>query len=205
MKKFILLIILLIPIKLFAPNDFTYKGRMKLMMENEIINNNLIRLKDNSIKTRKEVFKLAQETIEIYLNRGNYKQYFPNLQDSISYGLACIFVSESSNTLGQSARSSLWLNHNNPFGLTSNRGTKLLSWELINGEKVIMYRTFQTFTSFQQAIDYLMINCLLKQRFSKAVNSCYIKDFLYGLYEGYFMSNSKWPTWAYNQIYLKYV
>lgn len=199
MKKLILLIILLIPFKLFAPNQ---KINIKLIGENYIINKNLDLLKDNQLKTREEVFNLAQETIEIYLNRGNYKQHFPNLQDSISYGLACIFVSESSNKLGESARSSLWIKYNNPFGLTCSQGKRLISWEMINGNKVIMYRNFQTFTSFQKAIDSLIIS-LQKKNYDKTRNSETVKEFLDNLINNGYATNKNWSSWAYNNIYLK--
>lgn len=200
MKNLMLLTILLIPLKLFAPNTANYKKDIFFMMETSIIEDNLRVLKNDSIKSRKEVFKLAQETIEIYLNRGNYKQYFPNL-DSISYGLACIFVSESSNSKGQSAKSSLWLKHNNGFGLTCSQGKRLISWEMINGNKVIMYRNFQTFTSFQAAIDSL-IKSLRKDNYNKTRNSSSIKEFLYNLQRDGYCTNTNWPEFAFNQIYL---
>lgn len=196
-----LLTILLIPLKLFAPNTANYKKDIFFMMETSIIEDNLRVLKNDSIKSRKEVFKLAQETIEIYLNRGNYKQYFPNIQDSISYGLACIFVSESSNSLGHSAKSSLWLQSNNPFGLTCSQGRKLISWEMINGKRIVMYRNFQTFTSFQAAIDSL-IKSLRKDNYNKTRNSSSIKEFLYNLQKNGYCTNKYWPEFAYKQIYL---
>ncbi|MCK9429321.1 MAG: hypothetical protein M0R17_04905 [Candidatus Omnitrophica bacterium] len=205
MKKFILLIIFLIPLKLFAPNLSIkeHSIRIKYIKENILITNNLIKLKDNQIKSRKEVFDLAQETIEIYLNRGDYKKHFPNL-DSLSYGLACIFVSESSNSLGQSARSSLWLKSNNPFGLTASKGRKLISWELIKGNKVVCYRNFQTFTSFKDAIDGLINSSLIKKNYDKTRNSSSIKEFLYNLQRDGYCTNKHWPEFAYNQIYLKF-
>jgi hypothetical protein len=184
MKKLILLIILLIPFKLFAPSlsEQEFKNKVKYLSENILIENNLIKLKDNRVKSRKEVFELAQPIIDIYLERGNYKELFPNL-DSVSYGLTCIFVSESSNSLGQSAKSSLWLQHNNPFGLTSSQGRKLLSWEMINGNRVIN-------------------SALIKKNYNKTRNSSSIKEFLYNLQRDGYCTNKYWPKFAYNQIYL---
>lgn len=205
MKKCISLIILLIPFKLLAPtlNSVEYKASMEYLIENITINNNLFKLKDNQIKNRKEVFELAQPIIEIYLKRGNYKQHFPNL-DSISYGITCIFVSESSNKLGQSAKSSLWLQHNNPFGLTSSQGKKMLSWEMVNGKRVIMYRNFQTFTSLENAVDGLINSSLIKKNYNKTRNSSSVKEFLYNLQKDGYCTNKYWSNFAYNQIYLNF-
>jgi hypothetical protein len=202
MKKIILLLILLLPLNVFAPNKDA--KHLKFISESLFIQTNLEILQDKTIKTREKVFKLVQPIIEIYLERKGYKQHFhPNLQDSLSYGLSCIFVSESSNKLGRPAMSSLWLTHNNPFGLTSSKGTRLMSWEMINGKRVNMYRTFKQFTSFEESIDSLIKDYLMKRNFNNARNSESIKDFLYNLYKGNYMTNKYWPKFAYNQIYLK--
>ena len=202
MKKFILLIILLLPINLFAP--IKHLKHLNFLEEEYFLQKRIERLQDNSIKTRQEVFTLAQESIEIYLTRGNYKQFFPYMQDSISYALACIFVSESSNRLGQSAKSSLWITHNNPFGLTSSRGVTLKSWEMINNKRVIMNRTFKQFDSFELSIKSLIEDYLFKKNFTNVRNSYTVKEFLDSLYKGNYMTNKNWPNWAYNSIYLKY-
>jgi len=202
MKKFILIIILLIPFKLFAPNMSNYERNIKLLMENDFINNNLMQLKNNSIKSRKEVFKLAQPVIDIYLKRHNYHLLFPNMQDSISYAITCIFLSESSNKLGQCAKSSLWLNYNNPFGLTSHQGIKLVSWEMIKKKKVIMKRTFKIFNSLEEAITSLIQDYLSNRRFINTCNSYSIKQFLFNLQRDGYCTNTAWPKTMYN-IYLK--
>jgi len=202
MKKFILMIIILITFKLFYTKLSNYERNIKLLMENYFINNNLMQLKDNSIKSRKEVFKLAQPVIDIYLKRHNYHLLFPNMKDSISYAITCIFLSESSNKLGQCAKSSLWLNYNNPFGLTSHQGVKLVSWEMIKKKKVIMKRTFKIFSSLEEAITSLIQDYLSNGRFVNTCNSYSIKQFLFNLQRDGYCTNPHWNSMIYN-IYLK--
>lgn len=207
MKRVVLtLVTLLFTLSSYAPLESEIISNRVMIIEfeeNQLITQNLYKLTDRAVKTRTEVYKLVQPVIEIYMKRGNYKQLFPLLQDSISHALACIFVSESSNTLGQSAKSSLWLNHFNPFGLTSTNGVTKQSWEMIEGKKVIMNRTFKTFNNFQEALDSLLINYLNKTRFSKARESTGVKHFFDNLYICGYMTNKYWPDFAYSQIYLK--
>ncbi len=205
MKKLVLVIILLIPLKLFAPNSNHNDDLLiSKIIENKVIENNLNLLKNDSIKTRKEVFKLAQPVIDIYLKRNNYHLLFPNMQDSVSYAITCIFLSESSNSLGQSAKSTLWLKHNNPFGLTSTQGVKLVSWELIRGEKIVMKRTFKIFNSFEEAISSLIQDYLSNGRFVNTLNSYSIKEFLFNLQRDGYCTNTNWDNMMYN-IYLKQI
>lgn len=163
---------------------------------------NIVDLKDGKIRTRKEVYHLIQPVIEYQMKLHGYNEHF-DLSDSVSYAIACIFVSESSNGKGHSARSSLWLEHNNPFGLTSTQGTTKLSWEMINGKKVVMHRTFRTFDNFEEAFNVLMTEYLFKPRYDKLLNSKTVKGFLYDLYECGYMTNRFWSSFAYNDIYLK--
>lgn len=204
MKKTILLLIFLIPLKLFAPvfDNASYNKQIVFSLENILINDNLNILKDSTRKTREEVFNLAEPIIDIYLKRKNYHFYFPNM-DSLSYAITCIFVSESSNYKGESARSSLWLTHNNPFGITSGKGKSYRTWEEINGKRVVMNRRFATYQTFSDAIDSLMKNCLLKKSYSTTANSSNVKEFLYNLQKDNYMTDSNWPNFAYNLIYLK--
>lgn len=198
-----LLCIFMMPIKSYAPqiDDSIIKETNKYIIENQVLTKNLNLLKDSSLKTRKEVFELVQPIIEIYLKRGEYHNCFPNL-DSVSYAISCIFVSESSNHLGQSARSTLWLSHNNPFGITSSRGKTYKSWEMIDGKRVIMNRTFCTYNSFSDAIDSLMSDCLLKNSYTLTANSQSVKEFLFNLHRNKYMTNKNWPKFAYEKIYL---
>jgi hypothetical protein len=152
---------------------------------------------------RKEVFNLVQPVIELYLKRHDWKIIFPNMEDSISHAMACIFVSESSNGKGHPARSSLWMLHNNPFGLTARQGVTKKSWELINHKRVVMDVTFRTFDSFEDAIESLIWDYLMRERFSIVRQSGSVKEFLYNLYKGGYMTNYNWPKFAYNEIYLK--
>jgi len=205
MKKLVLVIILLIPFKLFAPNiNHNYDYDIKRIKDDNLIQNNLSVLKNDSIKTRKEVFKLAQPVIDIYLKRSKYHLLFPNMQDSISYAITCIFLSESSNRLGQSAKSTLWLHANNPFGLTGHQGVTLLSWELIRGEKIICKRTFKIFNSLEEAVTSLIHDYLSNGRFVNTCNSYSIKEFLFNLQREGFCTNTCWSKMMYN-IYLKQV
>ena len=201
MKTLVLIVLLLIPFNLFAPNMTINYGALIIKMENELLINNLLKLKDNTTKTRGEVFNLVQPLIEIYMKRKEYNNVF--CMDSASYAIACIFVSESSNYKGHSAKSRLWLEHNNPFGLTSGQGVTYKSWEMIEGKRVNMNRTFKTFTSLEEAIDSLMNDYLSKPSFNRVLNSHSVKDFLYNLYKCGYMSNNHWPNFAFNQIYLK--
>jgi len=201
----LLLMILFIPTRVLAPiiHD-SIKINSNTIIEERLINENIIALKDSLYKNRNEVFALAQPIIEIYLKRNNYNDNFPNM-DSLSYAITCIFVSESSNYLGQSARSTLWIRHNNPFGITNGRGKTYKSWEMINNERVVMNRTFATYSSFSEAIDSLMVNCLLKDSYTLTSNSSSVKEFLYNLYKNNYMTNKHWPSFAYNDIYLNYI
>lgn len=204
MRKVLILLIFLYPITLFAPFMYDIKEQIyaEYMYDSYVIQNNLKILKDATIKTRNEVFHLVEPILDIYLTRFNYKKNFPNM-DSVSYALACIFVSESSNRKGQAAKSSLWLSYNNPFGITGKTGKSLKSWEMINNKKVIMHRTFREYTSFEDAVHSLMNDCLLKERYNSTANSFNVKTFLQNLYADGYMTNKHWPHFAYNQIYLK--
>ena len=207
MKKLVLtLVVILLALDSYAPFDPYTDRYMTLAIEsteNQLIQQNLSKLTDNTRKTRTEVYHLVQPIIEIYLNRGEYKGNFPYIQDSISHALACIFVSESSNGFGHSAKSSLWLNHNNPFGLTSSKGVTKMSWEMVKGQRVSMYITFRTFNTFYEAFESLLWDYLLKEGFLQARQSTNIKEFLDNLYECGYMTNHKWPDFAYYEIYLK--
>ena len=181
--------------------DESIKNYLKLK-EIRYIDTNLVLLKDNSVKTREEVFHLVQPVIEYFLKEQNFHKNF-QLEDSVSYALACIFVSESSNSKGQSARSSLWLEHNNPFGLTSSQGVTKKSWEEIKGKRVVMNRTFRDYDRFEDTIESLMWDYLYKPRYKKVRQSSTVKEFLYNLYKCNYMTDSHWHNFAYNQIYLK--
>lgn len=200
----ILLFVFFVPLKSFAPtyDKITKKKMFEFFKDELLIRKNLDILKDSTYKTRKEVFHLVQPVIEIYLKRGDYHKHFPNLSDSVSYAITCIFVSESSNKMGHSARSTLWLYHNNPFGITGKTGKSLESWEMINNKRIIMNRTFRTFDSFSDAIDTLMFN-FKKDSYSLTSNSSTIKDFLFNLYRNNYMTNKHWSNFAWNEIYLK--
>ena len=211
MKTLVLtMVILMITFLSYAPIDpFKQKqverieATARQSEEQAYFDYNLIELKDNSRRARKEVFELVQPIIDIHLERHDWKIIFPNMEDSISHALACIFLSESSNAKGHPARSSLWLLHNNPFGLTAPKGVTKKSWELINHKRVVMDVTFKTFNSFEDAIDSLIWDYLMRDRYSLARNSGSVKSFFYNLYKCGYMTNYKWPLFAYNELYLK--
>lgn len=210
MKTLIVMLSLLVSINLFAPNTNRVYTNYIEKVENQIqfqedeatLDYNLVRLKDNIKRSRKEVFELVQPVIDVYLRRKNYHLQFPEISDSLSYALTCIFVSESSNRKGQPGCNSLWIYHNNPFGLTAKNGVTKTSWEMIKGERVVMQVTFREFNSFEEAIDSLMWDYLLKNRFSRSRSSLSVKDFLYNLYKDGYMTNHGWPKFAYNKLYL---
>ncbi len=167
------------------------------------INNNLEKLYDDDIRTRPEVFQLIQPILEIYL-----REYTDNyvIGDSLSWALACIFVSESSNGKGHSGRSTLWLEHNNPFGMTTGKIGKnvtKMSWEMINGNRVNMYRTFKTYNSLKEATESLLWDYLLKERYEPVKQAITVKEFLHILINCGYATNLGWSNWAYNEIYLK--
>jgi len=169
-----------------------------------LINNNLVKLKDGERKTRKEVFKLAQPLLEVYLE--DYQEDY-TIGDSLSYVVACLFVSESSNRRGRSGMSTLWLDYSNPFGMTTNRigedTVTKMSWEMIKGKRVNMYRTFRTYESLEQAVESLMWDYLYRPRYERLRYSTSVKNFLYTMYKCGYMTNSGWSKFAYNEIYLK--
>jgi len=206
MRLYAVFLILLIPLQLFAPFDFnksTTKQTIKVEQEESILDYCLVELKDGTNKTRKEVFHLAKNAIKVYLKRKHYTDHFL-IQDSLADALACIFVSESSNARGRPAKSSLWILHFNPFGLTSSRGDVIkTSWEMVKGKRVVMNRVFRSFNSFEEAVDSLLCDYLLKLRFEPLMNCLTVKDFLYTLRDCGYMTDSNWPNFAYNEIYLK--
>jgi len=87
-------------------------------------------------------------------------------------------------------------------GKIGNTVTKM-SWEMIHGRRVNMYRTFRTYDSLEQAVESLMWDFLLKGRYEKLRYSKTVKEFLYDLYDCGYMTNRYWPRFAYNEIYLK--
>ncbi len=206
-KTVMILVVLLFSIRSYAPFDMMNRmeaiAERMLEEENDMELFNLLELEDGSKKTRKKVFNLVQPIIELYLERGEYKYNFPYMQDSISHALACIFVSESSNRKGHSARSSLWLTHKNPFGLTGRNGVTKMSWEMIKGKRVDMNVTFRTFNSLNEAVESLLWDYLFKTQFFKVRQSTSVKEFLNNLYSCGYMTNHGWPRFAYNEIYLK--
>ena len=210
MKKLIILLVSLLIISLnsFAPPEPSWRIPLndniyKLYGKHCLINENLVSLKNGTKKTRKEVFNLIQPLLNMYLEE--YKDNYI-IADSLSYALACIFVSESSNGKGHSGRSSLWLKYNNPFGMTTgmigNTVTKM-SWEMIEGERINMYRTFKTYNSLEEAVESLLWDYLLKERYESLRTTKTVKEFLYSLYKCGYMTNKFWPQFAYNEIYLK--
>lgn len=208
MKRLVLMVaIMFITLNSFAPvmpEEMIYNPiKERAQREFCLLNENLVDLKDNTLKTRTQVYTLVQPIMELYL-----EEYEDNylLGDSLSYALACIFVSESSNGKGQSGKSSLWLSYNNPFGLTTSslkNSTTKMSWEMIGGKRVNMHRTFQAYDSFQNAIESLMWDYLLNERYFRLREAKTVKDFLYSLYRCGYMTNSGWPRFAYKQIYLE--
>lgn len=203
MKTILLVLSLLLSVVCYAPysTDKTINFETESDRQEKILNN-LVYLKDDKVKTRKEIYQLIQPVIQVYLERKNSQAMF-ELGDSLSHALACIFVSESSNALGQPAKSSLWILHSNPFGLTSTSGVTKTSWEEIKGKRVVMNRTFKSFNNFEEALDSLLFDYLYKSRFEKLWNSKSVKEFLYTLYACGYMTDSNWPNFAYNEIYLK--
>lgn len=197
---------LLFTIASFAPTmptEMIYNPiKLKAEKEFRLLNENMIDLKDDTRKTRTEVYNLVQPVMEMYL-----EEYVDNyvIGDSLSHALACIFVSESSNGKGHSGRSTLWLTHSNPFGMTTSsftNSTTKMSWEMIKGKRVNMYRTFKSYETFEEAIESLMWDYLLKARYFRLREAETVKDFLYSLYDCGYMTNSRWPFFAYNEIYL---
>ena len=208
MRNLAVMLILLISVNLFAPtkiiNQEEELNKIYYNLDQKVLDYNIIALEDNSIRTREEVFKLAQPMIEILIKRKNYHMNFPNM-DSLSYAITCIFISESSNSKGQSARSNLWLIHKNPFGLTFSQGVTKMSWEMIKGKRVNMYRTFRSFNNFEETIDCLFKDYLWKSRYDLVRNSYSVEEFLHNLYKCGWMTNRHWPKFAFNEIYLKNV
>jgi len=208
----VLLLLLLLPISFMLPAKTGSKATDSPDVDNKIrhdfqlkmINDNMILLKNNKKKTRPETFKLVQPIIAIYLS-----DYVDNyiISDSLSFAIACIFVSESSTSKGHSARSSLWLKHNNPFGLTTTYNSKnsisFESWEEIKGVRTVKHRTFKTFNSLDDAVQSLMTDYLLNGRYDSLQDKKTVNDFLIGLYECGYMTGSYWPKFATEQIYLK--
>ena len=164
-----------------------------------LINENLRTLLNDERKSRNEVFHLVEPLLDVYLEE--YKDNYV-IKDSLSYAISCIFVSESSNGKGHSSRSTLWLEHYNPFGLTG-KGIRKWSWEEENGKRVPQYVNFRTYTSFEEAIESLMWDYLLRKRYEPLRSKQTVKEFLYGLKQCGYMTASDWPRWAYNEIYLK--
>lgn len=167
------------------------------------INDNMEPLTYDIKRTRKEVFQLVQPILEIYLR--NYIDNYA-IGDSLSWAISCIFVSESSDGKGHSARSTLWLEHHNPFGITTNKTNKTvikMSWEMIKGKRVNMYRTFRTYKSFKEATESLMWDFLLKKRYEPVRSATTVEDFLTILIECGYATNRGWSSWAYKEIYLK--
>ena len=100
----------------------------------------------------------------------------------------------------------LWLKYNNPFGMTSGHiGTtiKLMSWERINGKRVSMYRRFKTYDSLKEAVESLMWDYLLNERYERLRYKKTVKEFLYGLYDCGYMTNYHAATF-WHKSYLKY-
>ncbi len=214
MKTLALVLCLLLSTTLFAPSEVrvtaAFEPETVEMLEEiqyekdeDILDYNLVRLKDDIKRSRKEMYELVQPVIDVYLRRNTLHTAFPNIADSLSHALTCIFISESSNRKGHTGRSSLWLEYNNPFGLTAHQGVTKTSWEMINGKRVVMDVTFRMFDSFEEAINSLMWDYLYKKRYINTINSVSVKDFLYNLYEDGYMTNSGWPKFAYKEIFLK--
>ena len=168
-----------------------YKANVYIKSLNELTN--------GVNKTRSKVFNLVLPIIQSKLIKysNEYK-----LKDSMAYAITCIFVSESSNSKGKSAQSNLWLKYNNPFGLTG-KGVTFKSWEEINGKRVVKYRAFKRFNTFDDAIVSLMEDYLLNKRYDRLKHSKTVKQFLNDLYKCGYMTGSYWPIFAYNEIYLK--
>jgi len=205
MKKAILLLTLLtFSLQSFAPikaNWLQYDPYIgKVYKKHCLINNNLVKLRDGNKKSRVEVFKLIQPLLDVYLDeyRDNYV-----IKDSLSYALACLFVTETSTRKGYSGINSLWLKHYNFFGATARKGISLLSWEEINDKRVPMYRNFKHFDSFEKAIHSLFWDYLFNDRYDRLRTAKTVKDFLYLLPKTGFCTDSNYGNFTYNQIYLK--
>lgn len=168
------------------------------------INNNMEPLTYDIKRSRREVFQLVQPILEIYLRKytDNYA-----IGDSLSWAISCIFVSESSNGKGHSGRSTLWLEHHNPFGITTGKTTSKtvtkMSWEMIKGKRVNMYRTFRTYESFKEATESLMWDFLLKERYELVRSTTTVKEFLDVLIKCGYATNKNWSKWTHKEIYLK--
>ncbi len=209
MKTWLNLFILLFIIStdVFAPisaKHMMYDPYMEQIYSDHcIINKNTEDLYYDYKRSRQEIFHLAQPLLEIYL-----RKYTDNyvIGDSLSWALACIFVSESSNGKGHSGRSTLWLEHNNPFGITTGKIGKTvtkMSWEMIKGKRVNMYRTFRTYESLKEATESLMWDFLLKARYEPVRQATTVKEFLDTLIRCGYATNLNWSNWAHKEIYLK--
>ena len=203
MKWIILILLNLFTLNSFAPplpSYMVYDPYVEQIYKDHCtINNNLEKLYDDDIRSRKEVFNLVQPILEIYL-----RKYIDNyaIEDSLSWALSCIFVSESSNGKGHSGRSTLWLYENNPFGLTG-KGVTKWSWEEESGKRVPQYVNFRTYSSLKETTESLIWDYLFKERYEKVKKAETVEQFLYSLYDCGYMSASNWPSWAYKEIYLK--